>query len=63
MKGVQESVKLVGPGGRINAWMPAAAAYGAAGDERLGIKPNATLNYRIELIKVEKYANRYRPRN
>ena len=63
LKGVQESVKLVGPGGRINAWMPAAAAYGAAGDERLGIKPNATLNYRIELIKVEKYANRYRPRN
>lgn len=63
LKGVQESVKLVGPGGRINAWMPAATAYGAAGDERLGIKPNATLNYRIELIKVEKYANRYRPRN
>ena len=60
---VQKSVKPVGPGGRINAWMPAAAAYGAAGDERLGIKPNATLNYRIELIKVEKYANRYRPRN
>jgi len=63
LNGVQESVKLVGPGGKIDAWVPAAAAYGAAGDERLGIKPNATLNYRIELIKVEKYANRYRPRN
>lgn len=61
--GVQESLRLVGPGGKIDAWMPAATAYGAAGDERLGIKPNATLHYRIELIKVEKYANRYRPRN
>lgn len=63
LDGVQESVKLVGPGGKIDAWVPAAAAYGAAGDEQLGIKPNATLNYRIELIKVEKYANRYRSRN
>lgn len=62
-KGVQESVKLIGPGGKIDAWLPAATAYGAAGDQKLGIKPNATLNYRIELIEVKKYANRFRPRN
>lgn len=60
--GVKESVKLIGPGGKIDAWVPAAAAYGAAGDKELGIQPNATLNYRIELVKVEKYANRFRPR-
>lgn len=62
-KGVQESVKLIGPGGKIDAWLPAATAYGASGDVTLGIKPNATLNYRIELIEVKKYANRFRPRN
>lgn len=61
-KGVQESVKLIGPGGKIDAWLPAATAYGAEGDLTLGIKPNATLNYRIELIEVKKYANRFRPR-
>ncbi len=62
-KGVQESLRLIGPGGKIDAWLPAATAYGADGDERLGITPNATLNYRIELIEVKKYANRFRPRN
>lgn len=62
-RGVQESVKLIGPGGKIDAWLPAATAYGAAGDEKLGITPNATLNYQIELIEVKKYANRFRPRN
>ena len=28
-RGVQESVKLIGKGGKINAWMPSSAAYGA----------------------------------
>lgn len=59
-KGVKESVKLIGKGGRINAWLPSAAAYGAEGDEQLGIAPNTTLYYEIELIDVDKYANRPR---
>lgn len=54
MKGLRESVKLVGKGGRIDAWIPASLAFGTAGDEHLGIKPNETLYYEIELIDVER---------
>ena len=61
-QGVQESVKLIGKGGRINAWMPSSAAYGAGGDKALGVAPNATLYYEIELVDVDKYANRSRRR-
>ena len=61
-RGVQESLKLIGAGGRIQAWMPADMAYGAEGDEALGIGPNATLYYEIELLDVDKYANRFRRR-
>lgn len=53
--GVRESVKLIGKGGRIDAWLPAKEAYGASGDEKLGIGPNATLYYEIELLEVNKY--------
>lgn len=52
MKGLQESVKLVGKGGRIEAWVPAALAFGAEGDAELGIGPNETLFYEIELVDV-----------
>ena len=55
-RGVRESLKLIGRGGRIEAWIPAAAAYGAEGDKTLGIGPNATLFYEIELVGVDKYA-------
>ena len=61
-RGVQESLKLIGAGGRIQAWMPADMAYGAEGDKALGIGPNATLYYEIELLDVDKYANRFRRR-
>lgn len=59
-KGVQESVRLIGRGGRIKAWIPSSAAYGAEGDEELNIAPNTTLCYEIELIGVDKYVNRRR---
>lgn len=54
LPGVSESVRLVGQGGRINAWLPAALAYGAAGNDTLGVAPNATLFYEIELLEVKK---------
>ena len=60
-RGVQESLKLIGAGGRIQAWLPADMAYGAEGDAELGIAPNATLYYEIELLDVDKYANRFPP--
>lgn len=63
MKGVQESLRLVGKGGRIIAWIPSAAAYGTAGDADLGVQPNATLYYEIELVDLDKYADRTRRRN
>lgn len=59
-KGVQESVRLIGRGGRIKAWIPAAAAYGAEGDRELKVAPNATLYYEIELVGVDKYSTRRR---
>ena len=57
LKGMKESVKLVGRGGEINAWIPSSAAYGTEGDKELGIQPNTTLYYEIELVDVDKYAN------
>lgn len=60
LPGVQESVKLIGKGGKIGAWMASPLAYGPAGDKELGIGPNATVFYEIELIDVDKYANRFR---
>lgn len=57
LKGMKESVKLVGRGGKINAWIPSSAAYGTEGDKELGIQPNTTLYYEIELVDVDKYAN------
>lgn len=62
-RGVQESLKLIGKGGRIKTWMPAATAYGADGDKQLGVRPNTTLYYEIELIGVDKYSNRVRRNN
>lgn len=59
-RGVRESLKLIGKGGRINAWLPAATAYGAEGNAELGIGPNATLYYEMELIDVIKYSARRR---
>ena len=57
LKGMKESVKLVGSGGKINAWIPSSAPYGTQGDKELGIQPNTTLYYEIELVDVDKYAN------
>lgn len=61
-RGVQESLKLIGVGGRINAWMPSSVTYGADGDKELGIGANATLYYEIELLDLYKYADRFRRR-
>lgn len=57
-RGMRESLKLVGKGGRIDAWLPAAAAYGAEGNAELGIGPNATLFYEMELVDVVKFSTR-----
>ncbi len=57
-EGVQESLRLIGRGGRIKAWIPSSAAYGSAGDPTLKIAPNTTLYYEIELVDVDKFSAR-----
>ena len=54
LPGLPESVRLIGRGGRMVTWLPAAEAYGAAGDAALNVQPNATLCFEIELIDVKK---------
>ncbi|MFI3281421.1 MAG: FKBP-type peptidyl-prolyl cis-trans isomerase N-terminal domain-containing protein [Rikenellaceae bacterium] len=52
--GVQESVKMIGKGGKVNAWLPSKLAYGEAGDSLLRITPFETLYYQMELVDMEK---------
>ncbi len=52
--GLQQAVRLAGQGGRINAWLPSAIAYGVDGNPSLGIGPNETLFYEIELTEVKR---------
>ena len=54
MDGVQEGVRLVGQGGKITLWIPSSLAYGAAGDEQKGIKPNEMLEYEVEIVEVKR---------
>lgn len=56
-KGMKESVKLIGEGGKIYVWIPSSLAYGSAGDAQLGIRPNTLLYYEIDLLKLDKYTN------
>lgn len=53
-EGLSEGVKLVGQGGKITLWMPSQLAYGAAGDDAKGIKPNEMLCYEVEIIEVKR---------
>ncbi len=52
--GVEESVKMIGKGGRIRSWIPSKLAYGEAGDEELGVEPIETLLFDIEIVDVDK---------
>lgn len=61
LEGIQESLKLIGKGGRITAYLPAALGYGAEGSSELDIAPNSTLYYEIELINVEPASKLARP--
>lgn len=51
-KGLQEALKIIGKGGRIEAWLPSRIGFGADGCDSLDVKPNAILYYDIELIDV-----------
>ena len=53
-KGVQEALRLIGPGGHIMAWVPSALAFSSAGCDSLGVKPNQMLFYEIRLNDIVK---------
>ncbi len=52
--GVQESLKMVGKGGKVNAWIPSELAFGEAGDSLLGVEPFETLYYEMEMVDMER---------
>lgn len=52
--GLSEGVKLVGQGGKITLWIPSELAYGAAGDEAIGVKPNEMLCYEVQIVEVKR---------
>lgn len=52
--GVEESLKMIGKGGKIRAWIPSKLAYGELGNEEYGVEPTQTLYFDIELVDVEK---------
>lgn len=41
---------MLGSGGAVKLWVPAALAYGAEGDRTLGVGANETLYYEAELL-------------
>lgn len=51
--GVREGLKLLGSGGAVKLWVPAVLAYGAEGDQTLGLGANETLYYEVELLDVQ----------
>lgn len=54
--GIEESIKMIGKGGRVEAWIASKLAYGEAGEPEMGIEPTETLRYEIEVVDVEKGA-------
>ena len=56
--GLQEVLKVVGSGGSAQAWVPSRLGYGSGGDEKLGIEPNTTLFYEVEVLDVIPYRRR-----
>lgn len=54
IEGLGEGVKLVGQGGKLTMWLPSSLAYGAMGNEELGVKPNQMLRYEVEVVEVKR---------
>ena len=52
IKGWTEGLQLVGEGGRIKLYIPAELGYGERGAGT--IKPNSTLIFDVNLVKVNK---------
>lgn len=53
VKGIQELIPLAGKGGKFNAWLPSAKAYGTEGNKELGVGANTMLNYDVEILDIK----------
>lgn len=51
VSGLKESVRIIGPGGQMQAWLPSAIGYGSEGDAEAGIEPDALLCYDLNLLE------------
>lgn len=54
LPGIREALRQVGRGGRVELWMPARLACGAAGDAALGVHANEALYAEVELLDFER---------
>ena len=52
--GLREGVKLVGQGGKLTLWIPSSLAYGAIGNDKMGVKPNEILRYEVKIVEVKR---------
>lgn len=52
IKGWSEGMKFVGEGGEIVLYIPSELGYGRYGNQRGGIGPNQSLEFRVELVEV-----------
>lgn len=55
LDGLREVVKITGNGGKVDVWVPSSEAYGAEGNEELGIKADQLLNYKVNIIDIDYY--------
>ena len=53
-KGLQEAIRLIGPGGHVMVWVPSALAFSSAGCDSIGVKPNQMVFYEVNLKDVVK---------
>ncbi len=51
-KGLQETLKIIGKGGHVEAWLPSRIGFGAGGCDSLGVKANVMVFYDVELLDV-----------
>ncbi len=58
--GVAESVKMIGKGGKVKAWVPSKLAYGEEGSAEFGIAPMESVLYDIEVVNVQPNSARTR---
>ena len=52
--GVAEGLKLLGKGGNAIIYIPSKLGYGELGHQIIGIRPNQTLIFEVEILDISK---------